>query len=72
MATQFRYRGISYDPAQHEQLSSQPVDHVYRGQHFDAAPRHEAAPVDEVVELHYRGTVYHHRQAEAAAQVKQS
>jgi hypothetical protein len=71
MATKLRYRGVSYDPAQHEKLSDKPVEHVYRGQHFDAATRHEAAPVNTEVELHYRGSVYHHRQAEAASQVKQ-
>jgi hypothetical protein len=72
MATQLRYRGVSYDPAQHEKLSDAPVDHVYRGRHFDAATRHEAAPVNTEAELHYRGTVYHHNQAEAARQVRES
>jgi hypothetical protein len=72
MATYLRYRGVSYDPAQHEQLSAAPVDHVYRGHHYDAAPRHEVAPSDAEVELTYRGHAYHHRQAEAARQVQQS
>ena len=69
MATQLRYRGVSYDPAQHETLSDKPVEHVYRGHHYDVATLHEAAPVNTEAELHYRGTVYHHRQAEAAREV---
>ena len=72
MATYLRYRGVSYDPAQHEQLSNAPVDHIYRGHHYNAATRHEAAPVDPDVLLAYRGHVYHHRQAEASRQVQQS
>jgi hypothetical protein len=71
MATQLRYRGVSYDPSQHEKLSDTPVEHSYRGRHFDAAARHEAALTNTEAELHYRGTVYHHRQAEAAQQVNQ-
>ncbi|MBD1195432.1 DUF4278 domain-containing protein [Vulcanococcus sp. Clear-D1] len=69
--TKLQYRGVSYDNASHEQPSPQPVDHAYRGQHYDAPLRHEAAPVDTEVELQYRGHAYHHRQAEAAQQVNQ-
>ena len=69
--TKLQYRGVAYDTANHEQLSTEPVDHVYRGQHFDAAPRHDAAPVNTDVELQYRGQHYHHQQAEAARQVNQ-
>jgi hypothetical protein len=72
MATKLRYRGVSYDPAQHEQPPTQPVDHVYRGRHFDASLRHESAPANTEAELHYRGTVYHHRQDQAARQVEQA
>lgn len=72
MATQLRYRGVNYDPTQHEKLSDTPVEHVYRGRHFDAATRHVAAPVNSGAELHYRGSVYHHNQAEAARQVNQA
>lgn len=71
MATQLRYRGVSYDPAAHEQLSDQPVEHTYRGRHFNAATRHEAAPSKTDVALHYRGSIYHQRQAEAARDLKQ-
>jgi hypothetical protein len=67
--TKLQYRGVSYDNASHEQPSAQPVDHAYRGQHYSAALRHEAAPVDTEVELQYRGHVYYHRQAAAAEQV---
>ena len=37
------YRGIPYDPAQHERLSPASVDHTYRGQHYDAPLCHAAA-----------------------------
>ena len=69
--TKLQYRGVSYDNATHEQPSPQPVDHAYRGHHYEAPLRHEAAPVDAEVELQYRGHVYHHRQAEASQQVNQ-
>ncbi len=70
--TKLQYRGVSYDNASHEQPSSQPVEHSYRGQHFEAPLRHEAADVDADVELQYRGHAYHHRQAEAAREVNQA
>ena len=69
MATKLRYRGINYDPSRHEKLSDRPVQHTYRGRHFDAAIRHEAAPVNTETELHYRGSAYRHHQAKAAAPV---
>ena len=69
--TKLQYRGVVYDNATHEHPSSAPVEHVYRGQHFDAPLNHEAADVDVDVELHYRGHLYHHRAAEAAAAVRQ-
>jgi hypothetical protein len=69
--TRLQYRGISYDNSQHEQASPTPVEHTYRGQHFEAPLQHDAAPVDSSVELHYRGYTYHHRQQEAARQVEQ-
>lgn len=70
MTTPLRYRGVSYDPSQHERLSDVPVDHAYRGRHYDAATRHQAATAHTGAELHYRGTVYHHRSDEAASQAK--
>ncbi|MFZ9607194.1 MAG: DUF4278 domain-containing protein [Vulcanococcus sp.] len=70
--TKLQYRGVNYDNATHEQPSSQPVDHAYRGQHYEAPLRHDAAPVDESLELQYRGHAYHHRQAEAANQVNKA
>ncbi|MEB3306537.1 MAG: DUF4278 domain-containing protein [Cyanobacteriota bacterium] len=72
MATFLRYRGVKYDPTRHEQLSNAPVDHVYRGHHYDSAPRHEATAPDSEVVLTYRGVSYHHRKAEAARQVQQA
>jgi len=62
--TQRTYRGIPYDPAQHERLSPARVDHTYRGQHYDAPLCHTAA-VGSTVELHYRGSVYRHRREQA-------
>ena len=70
--TKLQYRGVGYDNAQHEQLSNEPVDHAYRGQHYSAPLRHEAADVDTSTELHYRGHVYHHRVAEAASAVNEA
>ncbi|MBD2422470.1 DUF4278 domain-containing protein [Cyanobium sp. FACHB-13342] len=67
--TKLLYRGVAYDASQHEHPSAEPVEHVYRGQHYAAALKHEPAPVDPGLELHYRGHVYHHRSAEAARQV---
>jgi hypothetical protein len=66
------YRGVAYDPAQRQRRpleSATPLEHVYRGVLYSAPLRHAAAPVNPAVELHYRGSVYHHRQAEAAAEL---
>jgi hypothetical protein len=63
MTTQLRtYRGVAYDPSQHEQASSTSVPHTYRGLNYEAPLRHEASVQDPKVELHYRGSVYHHHQ----------
>jgi hypothetical protein len=70
--SQLQYRGVSYDSSRHEQPSEQPVDHAYRGQHYSAPLRHEAADVDTSTELHYRGHVYQHRAAEAANAVNEA
>ena len=70
--TKLQSRGVSYSNANREQVSDKVVDHSYRGQHYSASLRHEAAPVDTQVQLQYRGQVYQHRQAEAADQVKDS
>lgn len=64
-----RYRGVPYDTASHELPSEQPVEHTYRGTHYLAPLRHHASAPDPELELHYRGSVYHHRAAEAARQV---
>ena len=67
--TKLQYRGVAYDATQHEHPSQQPVEHVYRGQHFDAPLGHEPADVNTEVELQYRGATYHHRVKEASDQV---
>lgn len=59
--TRLLYRGISYDNARHELPSDAPVQHAYRGLHFDRALRHEPAAVDLVREFRYRGSSYHHQ-----------
>ena len=67
------YRGVAYVPAQGQQRpleSSAPVEHVYRGQRYTTSLAHTAASVDPNLELHYRGSVYHHRQVKAAADVQ--
>jgi hypothetical protein len=67
MATsKLRYRGIPYDASQHEHPSSEAVEHTYRGRHYVAPLKHEPAPVDPSLELHYRGAVYHHSAEQAA------
>ena len=63
---QLKYRGVDYDTTQRPGLSDQPVEHVYRGIHFNKAPRHEADVLsDRLVRVSYRGTVYETRIAEA-------
>ena len=51
------YRGIAYDPAQHERLSPASVDHTYRGLHYDAPLSHPAA-AESTVELHYLSLIH--------------
>ena len=70
--TKILYRGVSYDTVDHEATSNLPVEHTYRGQHYQAALHHDAASTSSDVELLYRGHAYHHRQQEAAAQVNQA
>ena len=65
--TKLQFHGVAYDSASHEQPSGNPVQHTYRGQHFDAPLRHDAAPV-QPTKLSYRGQVYQRRSAAAAAQ----
>ena len=60
------YRGISYSPTEHERASNAYVEHIYRGKRYEAPLKHEAAQSDETVELHYRGSVYTHRQNQAS------
>jgi len=69
--TKLHYRGVSYDNATHGHPSCAPVEHTYRGQHFEAPLNHDVAPVDPRQELHYRGQVYHHQASAAADQVNQ-
>jgi len=67
------YRGVAYGPAQCQQRpleSSALVEHVYRGQSYTTSLAHAAASVDSALELHYRGSVYHHHQVKAAAEVQ--
>ncbi|MFQ6539189.1 MULTISPECIES: DUF4278 domain-containing protein [Aphanothece] len=66
--SKLRYRGIPYNADQHEHPSAEAVEHTYRGRHFFAPLRHEAAPVDPLVELQYRGTSYHHHSRESTQQ----
>ena len=62
--TRLQYRGIAYDKLQRQQPSATPVEHAYRGLHFNSTLRHEAAAVDPDRTCHDRGHEYHH-QAEA-------
>jgi len=58
--TRLLYRGVSYDNSRHQQRPDAPVEHIYRGYHYNAPLRHQPAPVDPDLELHYRGHIYHH------------
>ena len=60
------YRGVGYQPADHEQASAATFEHVYRGKRYQASLKHEARPQDSDVQLRYRGKVYQHRKAEAS------
>jgi len=64
--TRLLYRGVSYDNSRHDQPTATPVEHIYRGHHFQAPLRHEAAPVNPHLELHYRGHAYHHQAGQNA------
>lgn len=64
------YRGVKYESTPHAHPRVEPVEHIYRGVHYADPLRHEPAPVNEFVELHYRGTVYHQRRVEARRQVE--
>jgi hypothetical protein len=60
------YRGVPYGSHQHQPLASvEAVEHVYRGVHYSEPLQHQPHLVDESLELHYRGHVYHHRQQQA-------
>lgn len=58
MATQLRYRGLSYGKDSHEHPSSRPVEHTYRGRHYLAPLRHEVVPSVTKADLCYRGHHY--------------
>lgn len=65
---QLKYRGVDYNTAQRDVPSDQPVDHVYRGVHFNSAARHQPdARTDRPVRLSYRGATYETRCAQSAA-----
>jgi len=63
------YRGIGYEPSNHENASSTFVEHIYRGKKYSAPLKHEARQDDPGLELNYRGKVYHHRQNAAAKNI---
>lgn len=64
------YRGVPYAATDHPAPPASPVEHVYRGVHYSESLRHTPGPVDETVELHYRGATYHHRRQDASQQVR--
>ena len=65
-----QFRGVSYDSSSHEQLSSSPVEHTYRGQHFSAPLRREQVAGSATQTLYYRGQAYQRRVATAAAELQ--
>ncbi len=60
------YRGVQYKSTEHEQASTELVEHVYRGKRYQASLKHEVLPADTQVKLRYRGKVYQHRQSVAS------
>jgi hypothetical protein len=58
MSTPLRYRGLPYEKGSHQQPSSRPVEHTYRGRHYVAPLMHEVATADTTVDLCYRGHHY--------------
>ncbi|MCT0217942.1 DUF4278 domain-containing protein [Synechococcus sp. CS-1329] len=69
---QLVYRGVPYGSQQHQPVPSvEPVEHVYRGVRYRLPLKHEPHPVDESVDLHYRGHIYHHRQQQAQLELQQ-
>ncbi|TGG83815.1 MAG: DUF4278 domain-containing protein [Aphanocapsa feldmannii 277cV] len=55
------YRGVTYDTTAHEAISTVPVDHVYRGVHYNEALHHDVPRAAQTVKLTYRGKVYQAR-----------
>ena len=64
------YRGINYNPDEHETASRSWVEHVYRGKRYQAPLKHDPAENNPNIELHYRGSVYHHRKETAQNSIK--
>lgn len=58
MATQLRYRGLTYDKASHGKPSTLPVEHTYRGRHYRAPLLHQAVTAGNKADLCYRGLHY--------------
>ena len=70
---QLKYRGIDYNTEQRDVPSDRPVDHVYRGVHFNRSALHQPdAHADRPVRLSYRGTSYETRRAQSAAHLAPS
>ena len=65
-----QFRGVSYDSSSHEQLSSSPVEHTYRGQRFIAPLRHEQVVSPSTMTLLYRGHAYQRRVINAASELE--
>ena len=64
------YRGVAYKASDHERASDSYVEHVYRGKRYEAPLKHAAAEPNKNVELHYRGSVYHHRKNDVKLDAK--
>ncbi len=60
------YRGITYNPSEHELASANYVEHVYRGKKYTAPLNHKSVKPVQEVKLLYRGSVYEHRQKDAS------
>ena len=62
---QHTYRGVPYQPADHEKASPSFVEHIYRGKRYNAPLQHKMSEPDENIELNYRGSIYRHRKQQA-------
>jgi hypothetical protein len=60
MSSPLLYRGVAYDHSHDKKPSGRPVEHIYRGNRYSTPLLHQADHSKDGLELHYRGSSYHH------------